>query len=66
MNDTESIPQLARRLADLIEAKTGKTCALVVISATDEDFARVVPVQILDDGVRVAPGYDIELLNSTN
>lgn len=65
MNDTESIPQLARRLADLIEAKTGKTCALAVISSTDEDYARAAPAQILDDAVRVAPGYDIELLNST-
>lgn len=64
MSDTESIPQLARRLADLLEAKTGKTCALAVISSTDDDYAHAAPAQLLEDAVRVAPGYNIDLLNS--
>ena len=66
MDDSESISQLARRLADLIASTKGKSCALVVIAGTDDDYAHAAPDQILDDAVRVMPGYDIELLNPMN
>ena len=64
MDDTESIPKLARRLADLITTEKGKSCALVVISGTDDSYAHVATDQILDDAVRVIPGYDIELVTA--
>jgi hypothetical protein len=63
MDDTESIPELACRLAELIEVKKGKSCALIVVFGSDDDYNRSPPDQIVDGGVRVLPGYDVELLN---
>lgn len=54
-----------RRLADLVAAAKGRSCALALITG-DDDYAHLAPDQILNDGVRVLPGFDVELLNSPN
>jgi len=62
-NPNKSIPKLSGHLANMIEAGKGKNCALVVITASDEDYAHVSSNQIIDDAIRVYPGYAVELLN---
>lgn len=57
-----------RRLADLIAAAKGASCALVLICGTDQDYVDVAPQLVLEDALRVNPygwpqGFDIELLN---
>lgn len=54
-----------RGLADLVAAATGRSCALVLVTG-DDDYAHLAADQILDDGLRVEPGFKIELLNPTN
>lgn len=58
----QEIQLLAKKLAELIEEKTGRTCAVIAITG-DEDYARVAPDALCDDGVRVQPGYTAKLLN---
>lgn len=65
-DDTESIQQLARRLADRIESTKGTSCALVVVAGADDEYAHVAPDLMAEDAVRVMPGYKIELLNPPN
>ncbi|WP_426172618.1 hypothetical protein [Pseudoduganella sp. R-34] len=56
------IQSLAKKLAELIEEKTGRTCAVVAITG-DEDYARLSPDALFDGGVRVEPGHEAKLLN---
>lgn len=65
-HDTESIPELARRLAARIATTKGKSCALAIIAGAGDEYAHVAPARIIDDAVRVLPGYEIELLNPPN
>lgn len=60
-----------RRLSDLIAAAKGTSCALVMISGTDEDYADVAPQLVLEDALRVSSygwpqGFEIDLLNSSD
>jgi hypothetical protein len=55
-----------RHLASQISFATGKNCAVVLVQSSDEDYAHVATDQILEDGVRISPGYKAELLNPTN
>lgn len=54
------------RLASQIELATGKNAAVVLIQSVDDDYARASSDSIVDDGLRVMPGYEIELLNPQN
>ena len=56
------------RLANLIAAAKGTTCALVMIYGTDEGYADIAPELIMEDAFRVNPhgwpqGFSIDLLN---
>jgi len=54
------------RLASQIGFAAGKSCAVVLVQSADDDYAHVATDQILEDAVRVSPGYKIELLNPPN
>ncbi len=60
-----------RRLADLVAAAKGTSCALVMISGADEAYADIAPQLILEDAMRINPhglpqGFNIELLNTSD
>jgi hypothetical protein len=57
------IQSLAKKLAELIEEQTGRTYAVVAITG-DEDYARVSPDALFDNGVRVELGHAAKLLNA--
>lgn len=44
-----------RRLADLVRAATGGSCAFVKITGTDDGYEDVAPQLILEDALRVNP-----------
>lgn len=53
-------------LASQIEFATGKNAAVMLIQSVDDDYTRASSDSIVYDGVRVMPGYKIELLNPQN
>lgn len=52
----------AKKIAELIEGQSGRTCAVFAVIG-DEDYARASPEDLFDDGVRVTPGHEKKLLN---
>ncbi|KVV07327.1 hypothetical protein WK77_16180 [Burkholderia ubonensis] len=69
----EEMPELMgplelTRIAGQIAAAKGHPCAIVMITALDEDYADVVPELIAEDAMRVLnhsrpDGFEIEVLN---
>jgi hypothetical protein len=54
-------------LASQIGAAIGKNCAVVLVQPAKDDYAHVAGDQIVDDAVKVSPGYKSNsLIQRTN